>query len=305
MTLSSEPAAKPLIELPSFAPPEAGAPGEDAIAAYERDGVVCLRRAFAPRWIELLAAGMEIAIRNGAQKQNAAEPQVALDGERVFNVGKPGEPGFFFYDTFMWQRMAQFRDFIFDSPIADYALRIMRSKTLIFYFDFMLVKEPLTSMVTPWHYDESYWPISGDQACNLWVALDPMPRETVLHFVRASHRWKHSYRAVHFANQKHPEIDYANLPDLPRVPDWHAEPGDHEIVYAPLEPGDCLIFHNRTHHFGPGNTLPSTRRRALATHWFGDDVRYNDKAQETDPPYCGENLVHGGSMECDTFVRVR
>ena len=297
--------SRPLIKLPSFTPVEPGRPGEDAIQAYRRDGVVCLRGAFEARWIDSLADGMEDAIRNGTQEQKQAEPQVALDGERVFNVGKPGEPGFFFYDTFMWQRMEQFREFLFESPIADYARRIMRSETLVFYFDFMLVKEPRTSMVTPWHYDESYWPISGDQACNLWVALDPMPRETVLHFVRASHRWERSYRAVHFANQKHPEIDYANLPDLPRAPNWHEEPGDHEIIYAPLEPGDCLIFHNRTHHFGPGNTLPSTRRRALATHWFGDDVRYNDKAQETDPPYRGENLVHGGSMECETFVRIR
>jgi ectoine hydroxylase-related dioxygenase (phytanoyl-CoA dioxygenase family) len=297
--------SRPLTELPSFVPAEPGAPGEDAIQAYERDGVTCLRGAFEPRWIELLADGMENAIRAGTQEQKKSGPQVGLEGEKVFNVGKPGESGAFFYDSFMWQHMDQFRELIFESPIANYAMRIMRSKTLIFYFDFMLVKEPSTGMVTPWHYDESYWPISGDQACNLWLSLDHMPVETVLHFVRGSHRWERSYRAVHFANQTNPKIDYANLPDLPRVPNWHLEPGDHEIVYAPLEPGDCLIFHNRTHHFGPGNSLTSTRRRALATHWFGDDVRYDDKLQETDPPYRGENLIHGGSMECETFARMR
>ena len=298
-------ASRPLIELPSFIPAEPGVPGESAIQAYERDGVTCLRGAFEQRWIDRLSEGMEIAIQNGTRGRVTADPQVALDGDLVFNIGRPGEPGLFFYDSFMWKTMEQFREFIFDSPVADYAMRIMRSESLILYFDFMLVKEPGTSMVTPWHYDESYWPISGDQACNFWISLDHMPIETVLHFVRGSHRWDHSYRAVHFANQKHPEIDYANLPDLPRVPNWHMEPGDHEIIYAPLEPGDCLIFHNRTHHFGPGNSLVSTRRRALATHWFGDDVRYDDKPQETDPPYRGENLVHGGSMECETFVRVR
>ena len=55
----------------------------------------------------------------------------------------------------------------------------------------------------------------------------------------------------------------------------------------------------------PGNSLVSTRRRALATHWIGDDITYNDKPQETDPPYRGEGLVHGGSMECASFPRVR
>jgi hypothetical protein len=36
---------------------------EADVATYERDGVVCLRRVFAPRWIELLAEGVEADIR--------------------------------------------------------------------------------------------------------------------------------------------------------------------------------------------------------------------------------------------------
>lgn len=100
-----------------------------------------------------------------------------------------------------------------------------------------------------------------------------------MRFVRGSHRWTKNYRAVHFD----PELRYANLPDHPEPPDWNVGSDDHEIVYAPLEPGDCLIIHNRTHHSAPGNSLTSTRRRALATHWIGDDITYNDKPQETDP----------------------
>ena len=37
--------------LPSFALGDDGLPGDDAIAAYERDGVVSLTGAFAPRWM--------------------------------------------------------------------------------------------------------------------------------------------------------------------------------------------------------------------------------------------------------------
>ena len=281
--------SKPLIELPSFEMVAVGVPPEEATLAYERDGVVCLRQAFAPQWIELLAEGMEIAIHDGVQRDTA------------FNIAKPGEPGFFFYDTFMWKRIEQFRKFAFESPAADIALHILRSKTLLYYFDFMLVKEPGTSRKTPWHYDEAYWPISGAQICNLWTAVDPIPAETGLRFVRGSHLWKQCYRAVHFD----PNMEYADLPNDPAPPDWDTERGDHEIVYAPLAPGDCLIFNRRTHHSAPGNTLKSTRRRALATHWIGDDIRYNDKPQETDPPYRGENLTHGGSMECESFPRVR
>ena len=282
-----QPVVHDLVELPAFDLMN-GLPSEAAIEAYERDGVVCLRSAFDADWIATLAEGMEIAIAEGHRASK-------------FHIAEPGEPGFFFYDTFMWKRIEHFRRFAMESPAADLARTIMRSTSLIYYFDFMLVKEPGTSRKTPWHYDEAYWPISGNQICNLWTALDHIPVDTGLRFVRGSHRWGDDYRAVHFD----PNDGYADLPNNPEPPDWDLVPGDHEIVFAPLEPGDCLIFHNRCHHSAPGNSLKSTRRRALATHWIGDDITYNDKPQETDPPYRGEGLVHGGSMECESFPRVR
>ena len=232
---------------------------------------------------------MEIAISDSLKRDTA------------FNISNPGEPGFFFYDTFMWQRISQFREFVFESNVADIAANVMRSKGLIFYFDFMLVKEPGTSSKTPWHYDEAYWPIKGNQICNLWIALDHIPIETALRFLIGSHRWAESYNPVHFD----PDMHYADLPNIPSMPDWDVEPGDHKIAFAPMDPGDCLVFNRRTFHSAPGNSLKTSRRRALATHWIGDDVTYNDKSHETDPPYRGEGLIHGGSMECATFPRVR
>ena len=279
---------KDVLELPSFSVGGGMVPHE-AQCAYQSDGVVCLRNVFDQSWIDAVAEGMEIAIQAGT------------DSDKQYRIAAPGEPGFFFYDTFMHQNVEQFKRFAFQSPAGDVARQVMRSESLIFYFDFMLVKEPGTSRKTPWHYDEAYWPIAGDQICNFWMAVDDIPLETGLRFVRGSHRWKNDYRAVHFD----PNDKYADLPDHPEPPDWDEQDGDHQIVFAPLAPGDCLVFHSRTHHSAPGNTMKSTRRRALATHWIGDDITYNDKPQETDPPYRGEGLVHGGSMACDTFVKVR
>ena len=284
---------KPLTLMPSFNFQSLGVPDESAIEAFERDGVVHLSNAFDQPWITQLAEGMEIAIQQGTGDGS--------DRDTVFNITAPGEPGFFFYDTFMWKRINQFRDFIFDSHVADVAKNIMRSKGVIYYFDFMLVKEPGTSQKTPWHYDVAYWPVSGTQICNLWIALDPIPKQTALRFVKGSHTWPQKYRAVHFD----PKQSYANLPDDPLPPDWDTEPGDHEIIFADMQPGDCLVFNRKTFHSAPGNSLKTTRRRALATHWIGDDITYNDKPQETDPPYRGEGLVHGGSMECESFPRLR
>ena len=280
--------AHPLTELPSFRPDTPGVPGEDAILAFERDGVVCLREAFPPEWVDAVSRGMDIA-QGGEHRPGFA-----------FTIAEPGEPGYFFYDTFMYQRIEEFNRFYRESPAADLAMNILRSKSIIFYFDFMLVKEPGTSAKTPWHYDEAYWPISGSQMCNLWMVVEPTPVETTLRFLRGSHRWKRNYRLMSFD----PRVDYPDPPDDPPVPDWDAEPGDHEIVYAPLEPGDCVIFHNRTHHSAPGNSLRAQRRRALATHWIGDDIRFNNKPHTLDPPHRA-GLTHGGSMECRLFPRVR
>jgi len=288
-TAAAEVILKEPVEMPSF-DVSGGQVPEEAVASYERDGVVCLRKAIASEWIEALADGMDIAIEQGA------------GNDKAFSLANPGEPGFFFYDTFMWQRIGQFKRFAFESNAADLAMQVMRSKSLIFYFDFMLVKEPGTSRKTPWHYDEAYWPVSGEQICNFWVAVDHIPIETALSFVRGSHQMRDkAYRSVHFD----PDDAYGNPEPLPTPPDWDQIEGDHEIIYAPLVPGDILIFHSRCHHSAPGNSLTSTRRRALASHWLGDDIRYNDKTIETDPPYRGENLVHGGSMECETFRKVR
>ncbi|MBT7612771.1 MAG: phytanoyl-CoA dioxygenase family protein, partial [Rhodospirillaceae bacterium] len=249
------------VEMPSFNASGGQVP-EEAVVSYERDGVVCLRSAIAPEWIEALAQGMDIAIEQGTEN------------DKAFSIANPGEPGFFFYDTFMWQRIDQFKRFAFESNAADLAMQVMRSKSLIFYFDFMLVKEPGTSRKTPWHYDEAYWPVSGEQICNLWVAVDHIPIETALRFVSGSHQMRDkAYRSVHFD----PNDAYGNPEPLPTPPDWDQIEGEHEIIYAPLEPGDILVFHSRTHHSAPGNSLKATRRRALASHWLGDDIRYNDK----------------------------
>ena len=276
-------------ELASFEVEKEGSPSVEAIAAYARAGVVCLRDAFSTQWVKEVAEGMEVAIEKG------------IGRDTVFNIAAPGEPGFFFYDSFMWKHIDAFRRFVFDSPAPDLARRIMQSEGIILYFDFMLVKEPGTSRGTPWHYDEAYWPINGRQACNLWMAIDSIPKETALRFLKGSHCRDDHFRSVHFD----PDMSYADPPDVPSPPDWSSEAGDHELLYAPLEPGDCLVFHNRMHHSAPGNSLKSTRRRALSTCWFGDDITYNNKPQECDPPYRGENLIPGDSMACETFRRLR
>lgn len=247
-----------------------------------------------------LARGVLPRVGRSARRGDGRGLTKPYPSEHAFTFAEPDEPGFFFVDSLLWQRFEQFRRFAFDSPAPDNARRIMRSEGMIFYFDAVFQKNPGTSRETPWHYDETYWPLQGIQSCNMWTAVDPVPRAATLNLVRGSHRWKTDYNPVPFG----PEIRYPDLPDRPIPAAWHREPGDHEIVFAELDLGDCLIFNFRTHHYAPGNHLEQ-RRRTMSTHWAGDDITYDDKPYTTDPHNRGEGLVHGGSLECKTFPRVR
>src|SRR5262249_57090951 len=100
---------------------------EADVATYERDGVVCLRGVFAPRWIARLAEGIEEDIR-------APGPWHTLQQTA-------SEPGFFLTDFCMAQRIPAFRDFLFDSPAAEVVARVMRSRRVNFFYDAIWVKE--------------------------------------------------------------------------------------------------------------------------------------------------------------------
>ena len=175
----------------------------------------------------------------------------------------------------------------------------MRSKELLHYFDMAIVKEPGTPAKTPWHYDEAYWPVSGTQVCNVWMALDDVPEEAALRFALGSHKLKDDYKGIDFFTNK-------GMRDQrdPNPPDWDTEPNGLEIASAPMKAGDCAILNFRTNHSAPGNPQKNRRRRVICTHWFGDDARYVDKKWECNPNERGEGLVDRGRLECSVFPRI-
>ena len=270
-----------------FPPVAPGVPGEEAIAAYERDGVVCLKNAFGDEWVEKGRRAVAAAIRSQANSKEHASHK------------ETGESGRFFFDTFLWKRLPSWRDFTFNSPAGELARRVMRSQGLLLYFDMAIVKEPGTSATTPWHYDEAYWRVSGTQVCNVWMALDHVPEEAALRFAAGTHKLGHDYQAVDFFTK---ESKKRHQDDRP--PQWDQIDSDQRLLIAPMEPGDCAILNLRTHHSAPGNPQKRNRRRAICTHWFGDDACFDDKPWECSPDERGENLTHGGPLECATFPRV-
>ena len=128
------------------------------VAAYDRDGVVCLRQAFDPTWVERLRV--------------AVERDLATPGPNATNFAEGSTAGTFFGDMYMWRRDPEFRAAALDSHAPAIAARLMGSASADFFYDQLFVKEPGTLDPMPWHHDLPYWPLQGSQVCSIWLALE-------------------------------------------------------------------------------------------------------------------------------------
>ncbi len=187
-------------------------------------------------------------------------------------VEKDGDSGRFSYSSQAWQQVASFRQFIFESRVADLSWPFLDSKLLTLYYDFLLIKEPGTARAaTPWHQDHAYYPLRGSDVINCWTALDPIPLETALRFWRGSHAQKMIYQAAEFSG----ESDYRHLQtDRPPPPEIDTDPTA-EILATDMNPGDMLVWDSHTFHSAPGNTS-SNRRAAFSVNWTGDGAVFHD-----------------------------
>jgi len=107
------------------------------VAAFDRDGAICLRGVLTPAEQGLLAAGID---------QNLSRPS-----PRAKVASEPGDPGFFIEDFCCWSENEHYRRVIFESALAAIAGRLTGSDTIRLYHDHMLTKEPGTRQKTPWH----------------------------------------------------------------------------------------------------------------------------------------------------------
>ena len=260
---------------------------QEDVEFYQKNGAVVIRKLFSPAHLSLLEAGIA---------RNMAEPSPLS-----IVASRPEDPGYFIEDFCNWQRIPEYRDFVTASPAAEAAGRLMGCKTVRLYHDHLLVKEPGTRETTPWHQDQPYYPVDGDQVISLWLPLDPVARETAVEYAKGSHRWGRWFQPRFFKQS----VDLAVAdPRFEPVPDMEKERGRHELLGWSMEPGDVIAFHGLTLHGAPGNASLARRRRAYSTRWLGADTRYAKRVGQISPPIEGHGLSPGDRMECDLFPRV-
>jgi ectoine hydroxylase-related dioxygenase (phytanoyl-CoA dioxygenase family) len=264
---------------------------DDDIEVFERDGAAVLRGLLSADWIEALAAGVEY---------NRTHPSPWSHW-----YTNPDESVGFWTDYVTWQRVPEYRSIVFESGLADAAVRLMRSETARFFHEHVLVKEPGASERTPWHHDQPYYPVDGDQNVSMWIGLDPVPSDRAMRFLAGSHRWNRWFIPRKFIDHTPYASEsgrYELLPDIDAM--LADEPDTHRIVSFDTEPGDVVVFHYRTLHDAPGNTSTSRRRRAVSLRWVGDDATWAERPWQVSPPYEAGGLSVGDPLDDARFPLV-
>ena len=251
---------------------------QDDIDTYQRDGVIIVRGLFADH-VDALRAGVA---------NNMDSP-----GPYASNNDKAGETGRFFDDYCNWERIPEFREVIEASPAAEVAADLMGSQTVQLFHDHVLVKEPGTSMATPWHQDGPYYFVEGQQNVSFWSPLDPVTDAT-LRCVAGSHKWEKPVLPTRWTKG---DAFFDPAPYMP-VPDPDAEAMD--IREWHMQPGDAVAFNYGTLHGARGNTA-NARRRAFSLRLLGDDARYTQRPGPTSPPFPGHDMAQGERLRSDWF----
>lgn len=255
---------------------------EQDIDAFQKDGVVLVRGLFADH-VQTLRAGIE---------RNMEKP-----GPYASNNEKSGQTGRFFDDYCNWQSIPEFEDVIRNSAAAQVASDLMKSNTVQVFHDHVLVKEPGTSMATPWHTDGPYYFVQGKQTVSFWSPVDPV-QEATLRMVAGSHTWEKPVLPTRWVSE---ESFFANEDDYMPIPDPDAE--GMRVLEWTMEPGDAVAFNFDVLHGARGNTS-TTRRRAFSLRLLGDDAHYVERPGPTSPPFPNHGMQAGEKLRQDWFPTI-
>ncbi len=259
---------------------------DEQVRAFQEDGVVCLRSAISPKWIETIKTGVE---------KDMAEP-----GPNVEIYTDASDLGYFFNDFDMWRHVPELKQFVFEGPCAEIAGKLMQTNRVNFFFDHIFVKEAGTQTPTHWHQDQPYMAVDG-RMCSNWIPLFSAPEELCVEFVRGSHKWERWFAPVDslLDGSRHPSRVFE------RVPEIEANRADYDIVFWEMEPGDILFFQGLMVHQGRANPTSNETRRSLTHRWLADDARFVLRDPPAEFPKYPTGLKTGDPIDLDPqFPRV-
>lgn len=261
----------------------AGLVTEADVAAYRRDGVVCVRGVLDAEEVE--------------HAREAIEEALASPGPLAQDASGADDPGRFFEDFRRWQDIPAVETLATRSRVPALAASLMGANVVRFYHDHVLVKEGGTVQRTPWHQDQPYYNVDG-RGVSAWIPVDPVPVAGSLQVVAGTHHgpW---YLPRTFLLK---EAKWFPEGSLSEIPDVDADPHAFDVQQFEMEPGDAVLFDFLAVHGAPGFPFPG-RRRVLSLRYLSTGARHSPRPWRTSPPFedLEDRLPAGAEMDDPLF----
>ena len=249
---------------------------------FQNNGVVLLKKIIDQKWIEELRKGIEYNFQNPSEYKCVYEE---VDDKEIF------------YDDYCnWQKIKEYKNFIFNSNIAKIAGSLMKSKKVNLFHEHVLIKEKGSKKRTPWHQDQGYYCVQGRDNVSIWIPLDTIDINSSMEFILGSHKWNKIFLPTKFKGYDYDHKDK----EFEKIPDIENNRKDYEIISYECELGDAIAFNYATIHAAYGNNS-NTRRRAFSVRFTGDDARYIKRKGEMSPPFPNINLKNNEVLDSETF----
>ena len=119
------------------------------IKNFNTDGAIVLRKKFDISWIEKLKTGIKKDIKSPSPRFKSHTIQKNIPA--------------YLEDYWTWDRIPEFKDFVFNSPVSQIASELMSAKKVNLLMDNWFLREAGAKSSTPFHHDISYFQVSHVQ----------------------------------------------------------------------------------------------------------------------------------------------
>ncbi len=243
---------------------------QDAITAFRRAGHVCVRK--------LASVGEVAAYRPFIDAATMAYRYDKRPLEARDTYGRA-----FVQSTNLWRRESAIAGFTLARRFARVAAELMGVDGVRLYHDQALYKEP-GGGYTPWHQDQTYWPLDTSHTITLWMPLcDIPPNVGSMRFASGSHLFG--------------DLGMAGIGDDSQAyfDALIARRGFDVESHGGLDAGDAT-FHAGWMIHGAADNPSTTMRSVMTIIYFGDGARIaapSNDAQRNDLKYWLADLPVG------------
>ncbi|MGE0384935.1 MAG: phytanoyl-CoA dioxygenase family protein [Gammaproteobacteria bacterium] len=253
---------------------------------FDRDGIAIVRGCLGGEWLDRLAGAAE-RIKDRV-----------LAGDSSCGVATPDGT---VYTENAWTFEDTVRQFVFESGIASIAAQAMQSREVRLFETLTIYKQVGCDAGTGWHQDLPQHGMVGDQACSIWLSLEPVDADSGgLRIAAGSHRGPWYTPMTLNPRRAHGKVELEGGP----LPDPDTDPVRFpRIVGYAAQPGDILLLHPAVLHMTRPNPLRA-RRRSFSIRFFGERMRRKASPVEWHDWLQDLPLQDGDPMVADRLPRV-